>query len=158
MKAHETRTRRRLLTTSLPVAIGLLAGCQGDFARGRELYIQDVEAQPSDAEWTATVTVTSNDNTDRNGFRNVRLVGYSEDGTVLCRTRIGDMVGDSMTIRETVTLACEQRPHAIVPEADSSPCDENTFVDIRIYDGETDSWRTSELECGEEIPPERTPE
>lgn len=145
-------TRREVLLASSMSGLSLLTGCQGDYAPGRELFIQDIESTQTESRWSFSITVTSNDNTEHGGFSNVRLVGYSEEGDAVCEERVGDMTDGSMTVRKSVTLECDSFPHVIAPEAESSPCTESTYIDVRIYDGAADTWTSHEWECGESIP------
>lgn len=146
--------RRKMLIGSLTSLTGLLAGCPGDFPSGRELEITRINSEQSDSGWTYNITVRRIDNTDRNGFQNVSVVGYSRDGTVLCRVNVGDMIGEEMSLQKDITLSCNQRPSVIVPQANSSSCEENTLVYVLIYDNDNESWDSQPLECGDKIPPE----
>lgn len=145
-------TRREVLLTSTSAASSLVAGCQGDYASGRELYIQDIEGSQTDSQWNFTVIVTSNDNTEQGGFSDVRIVGYSEGGQILCEERIGGMKDGSMTVRRTVKLECDSFPLVIAPEAESNACAEGTYIDIRVYDNRTDTWDSHQMSCGETVP------
>lgn len=148
---RQTASRRQVLTLGLTGLVSLLAGCVPDYATGRELYVQDIRAARVDSGWEFTVTVTSNDNTERGGFANVSVVGYTAEGTALCEQRIGDMMGDTMTVRETVTLNCKSFPRVIAPTVADSSCSEDTYVDVRVYDDTTDVWTSGEIQCGASI-------
>lgn len=144
MQVLTRRTVLRLCSLSL---LAVLSGCQGDFPSSRVLDLKNVTVNESGSDWEIETTVRSRDNTDR-GFRNVTIVGLTEGEDVVCRKAVGDMSIEEYQSEVTVMMSCSEFPTSIVPLTDESPCEENTYIDKRVYDDESDTWEEQEVECG----------
>lgn len=129
--------------------VAVLGGCQGDFPSSLVIDFKDVEVQQTGSDWTVETTIRTRDNTGR-GFHNVTIVGRTEGGQVVCREEIGDMSVDDDQSEVPVTLDCSERPTSIVPVTDESPCEENTYINKRVYDDESDTWKEEEIPCEDE--------
>lgn len=140
------RTAVRYCTLPLAVVLG---GCQGDYPSSRVIDFKDVEVQETESGWTVETTVRTRDNTGR-GFHNVTIVGRTQGGQVVCREEIGDTSVDGDQSEVPVTLTCSERPTSIVPVTDESPCEENTYINERVYDEESETWREEEIPCEDE--------
>lgn len=139
-------TRRTVLRYCTVPFIAALGGCQGDFPSSRVIDFKDVKVQQNESSWSVETTVRTRDNTNRN-FHNVTIVGRTEDGKVVCRKTVGNMSLDGNQSGVSVTLDCSGFPANIVPMTDESPCEENTYINKRVYDGESNAWKEEEVEC-----------
>lgn len=142
-------TRRTMLRSCALPFIATLGGCQGDFPSSRVIDFKDIKVQQTESAWAVKTTVRTRDNINR-GFHNVTIVGRTEGGEVVCREAIGDMSVDDDRSEISVTLGCSKRPTSIVPLTDESPCEENTYINKRVYDGESDVWKEEEVKCESE--------
>jgi hypothetical protein len=95
------------------------------------------------------VTVEATNNLEPGGFHNVTVVAYATDGSRICSKQIGDMAVGKTKVTETANLDCGVKPAVIGVTANETPCDENTSVDIWVYNQSTDEWEFEQLECGE---------
>lgn len=139
-------TRRTVLRLCSLSPLAVLSGCQGDFPSSRVLDLKDVTANESESGWEIQTAVRSRDNTDR-GFRNVTIVGRAKGGEVVCQEAVGDMSIDEDQSEVAVRMTCSEFLASIVPLTDESPCEENTYIDKRVYDDESDTWEEQEVEC-----------
>jgi len=87
-------------------------------------------------------------------FTNVELLGYSEDGREVCKKRVGTIEPD---IESLLTIECDIIPAILTFRADQSPCDEDTYIGIAVYESSPDAengWDVdNQRECGEGLPP-----
>lgn len=137
-------TRRRLLSLLL-IAIGPLPGCFAvdDSYAGLSMDLRNVVEKNGGYEVTMNAQVGVG--ADWEPFRNVSVVGKSEDGTVVCRTFLGDLTraGDY----EPVSFTCEAFPHTITYEIDRDPCGPDTTVQKMVYDDAQNDWVPEDIEC-----------
>ncbi len=132
MKRISRRQTLRICTSS---SIVLLSGCQGDFPESRTIDFTDVQVTKKGAKWLVETTVRARDNTGR-GFHNVTIVGRSKDDTVVCRKFVGNMSVETGQTEVQITLSCSKFPTSIIPKADESTCEENAYLDKRVYNKE----------------------
>lgn len=150
--------RRKYITLTASILTIPLAGCSytGTQPAGdvRELQLQSASATKVDSEWILRVVVFNQDNTmGETYFHNVKLLAYSEHGSLVCEKSIGDI--DNQV---NVELSCSDFPHFIAVDARESPCDEKNDLMLLEYEGEDGEgehvWKTRYRKCGEKLPPD----
>ncbi len=89
-------------------------------------------------------------------FHDVRLLGYTDEGTLVCERSLGDIRnnGDVGTVR----LQCDRFPAVITFDARESPCDDDTELKVAFYKGKREEvghyWLAEEnRRCNEGLPP-----
>lgn len=158
-------TRRRFLTACSVTVSPIVAGC----GREPEQYGKlKVRGQPyrENGTWYMNVYVDHIGDSTSN-FHNITVVGYNETGEETFQEHIGDSTGSYSDIQERRTVESDGFPYLVVITADEDDCkDGYTYHAIR-WNGTDEQrpkiiersgviiWETIELQCDEELPPER---
>lgn len=150
-------TRRSIIIATAVGGISTLAGCFPENTPYRRLTARGINVDSREENPTLIVTVV-NDNTigdSEADFTNVSLLGYTNDGRLVCDQYIG-RVSHEWTINNgtEVELECAEMPSVVTFDAAESPCDDNTGIDGARYDEEQEAWILDQpRECGEGLPP-----
>lgn len=144
--------RRSFIRTAPLACLSLVGGCpslEGEL-RGLTLHVESTTKTPDGYEIRGEVSSRA-EGRDREWrtFHRVRVVGYTNDGTAMCRDQIGRLSGiDEASFR----LECSDLPARVVVEAEESPCATQTYIDraisVETTDGET-AWRIEDRPCPE---------
>lgn len=155
-------SRRRLLRSTAALLPALIAGCYGasDYPRHRSLSLRRISVQEErsiDFDFTLQIvkSATGEDEEKWNTFHDVRVVGYSESGELVCEKVIGDVSRNGES--GNVSVTCSGFPHLFTFDTAESPCEEDTEVAIATYQGRLDGdhyWSGNrERQCNEGLPP-----
>lgn len=144
--------RRTFIRSASLACLSLVGGCpslEGEL-RGLTLHIESTTETSGGYEILGEVSSRA-EGRDREWrtFHRVRVVGYTNDGTDVCREKIGKLSGiDEASFR----LECSDLPAQVVVEAAESPCATQTYLDraisVETTDGET-AWRIEDRPCSE---------
>ena len=145
-------TRRQILGT-LAVGVGSVSGCMQN-PRGRFLSIKrvDVSNRGSDSgfEYELVVSHGYSAGPEEWGiFRNVELIGFNDNGTILCRKDIGTL--STRNDEFTVTLHCSEHPDYFSFLTDESPCEDDTRIRVVEWDSEEQSGNTRAQRCEDDL-------
>lgn len=157
--------RRTILRWGIWGSVGVIAGCGQPVEDGEpDPYITiSAKVIRLESDWKLSATVR-NDTNREVSVHNVTLIAYSDDGTEVCRERVGDFLQDEPASR-SVDVKCKEFPAIITVTAEESPCD-GTRLQIDYWIGTDDQrgkdldeeeivWESTYQECGESLPPER---
>ena len=91
-----------------------------------------------------------------NTFHEVRVLGYTRSGELVCEKELGAVSHDG---QQTIEITCSGFPYLLTFDAAESPCDEDTEIKISTYQGvrtnaETDWFSSHTRTCNEGLPPE----
>lgn len=157
-----TLSRRQVVWAISAGISAVSAGCY-DYPRSREISFGRIsieEERPDEyvlrLEYVKSATGSSD---EWNTFHDVRVVGYSESGELICEKPIGDISKNGG--EQSVTVTCSDFPHLFTFDAEESPCDEDTTIMISEYKGIRDEvghyWLADrERQCTEGLPPPLT--
>lgn len=93
-------------------------------------------------------------------FHDVRIVGYTKEGELVCEKDIGNVARQSTSGSNTLSLDCPSLPDIITFESTETPCEENTRIEVSYYRGREEGehiWDSNYRECEEGLPPEWEP-
>lgn len=154
--------RRRVLEIAGTTATIALAGC-GNPASGpvRKLTFQSVSVEENSGDVIASVDVANVNvaSEELAKFHDVKVHGYTRNGTEVCSKAIGTVPGHRGSNNPvSVETQCSAFPSTLTFSADESPCDDDdvrTVLKIAVYD-EGNGWILGRhsRDCGEGLPPE----
>ena len=124
-------TRRRVLAT-LATGVAAVAGC---FTNPRVRFLRipgvDVSNRDTDSGTAYEVEVSHGYRAgpDEWGkFQNVELIGFNDNGTILCRKDLGTL--SDRDDQFTVTVHCSGYPNYFSFLTDESPCTDRTSISV----------------------------
>jgi hypothetical protein len=153
--------RRTVLRWGSLLTAGLSAGCgEVNAPRNREIQLRRIQVknQTDDTyEMRLQLTKSVTGGSDTWGtFNDVRIVGYSRSGNLVCEKSLGTVKQDGT--ERYVNVNCIGFPVVFTFDTQESPCDDNTRIMVSIYQGrrEGEHYWLSERprECDEGLPPE----
>jgi len=138
------RTKRELLLC-VTATVVLISGCHSGPHAG--LGFDSLSVNETESSYAIEGEIGLGVTGDWEPFRNVSAVGLDESGTVICRQPIGEIDAEYVGDGKSVTLLCDQLPHAITYEIERDPCSSGVTVNKMVYDGERDLWVEEPIEC-----------
>ncbi|QLH81748.1 hypothetical protein [Halosimplex pelagicum] len=126
-------------------AMILISGCHS--RSHAELGFDSVSVNQTGSTYTIEGEIGLGVTGDWESFKNVSAVGLDENGAVICRQVIGEIDAEYVGGGNSVTLTCEQFPHALTYEIERDPCSQGVIVNKMVYDEERDLWVEEPIEC-----------
>lgn len=137
-------TRRSILASSIAVILGF-AGCGEPTTR---LLALDLELKSKGPDFVFELKVSNisqGNSNDWRTFNDVRIVGYDDSNSIVCRHELGTVVG-----AQSFELKCSSLPRRIELRAQETPCDASTDIEQAVYTGDGESnhvWAIERRDC-----------